>query len=574
MLDRLPAWIKNKWALYGLSCAATLLAGLLFFLLFLRGPFASVLTKQGAKALEEKDYGKAAAKYATALSLKKNREAIYLGYGRALIGLEDSEGAIAVLEKGIDRFGGAEELYLCKVQAMVADGAIGDAVDFLANIDNSYINKSIQAARPGDLTYSPSMGKYSRAQKVTLTQRPGETIYYTLNGTDPTMNSAIYKEPITVSTTSTLTAIAVSEDGLVSPRLRLEYEINNAHEAIQFTDDKIEQMVRISLGRPSGSIYAAQLLSVTDLVSTDAEGSIRSLKDLEYMPSLRSLWITDELLIEDYAPLAGLSELKILCLSGCALSDRDLTHLSGLTELTELTLNNNRLTTLQPLRKLTALEFLNVSDNELSSTDTLAEFSSLKWLYLAQNSILNLDGISTLTELQGLNVSGNYISDLSPLTGLTKLTELHLRGNAPKNLKKLSTLPALAYVDVSGCDLASLSVFNDYKALSCLYAADNRIASLSTFKGALTELSVSGNPLVDISPLSSQGKLKILEAANTQITDISCLSTMNELTYLDISGTPVTDATCLKSLPKLSYLICTEKCSTAGLPESLNVVIA
>ncbi len=573
MLERLPAWIKNKWILFGLSCAATLIAGLLIFLLFLRGPFATLLTRQGQSALDGQDFSRAADKFATALSLKKNREAIYLGYSNALIGLTDYEGATDILEKGIDRLGGAESLYLSKVRVLVAAGKIGDAADFLDNISDSYINKKLQSARPADLTFSPAHGKYSKAQKVTIDLRPGETVYYTLNGEDPTMASAVYKEPITVSTSSTLTAIAVSADGLVSPRLRLTYEIDNANEAIEFTDSKIERMVRAVLDRPSGNLYAAQLASVTDLYNDGIEGEIRSLKDLEYLPGLQSLRINDELLIEDYSPLAALPELKILSMAGCALSDGDLSHIAGLTQLTELILDGNKITSLASLSELQALEFLSAADNELVTTIDMGGYPQLKWLYLSDNQIYDLDGLSSMSELITLDLSHNAVSDLSPLTGLTKLTDLYLRGNAPNNIKKLSSLPALTHLDLSACGLASLSVVNNFKALQSLTAEDNEISSLSTFKKQIRELYISRNPLVDLSPLKAQTGLTTLEAAGTQVDDISFLAGSKTLTALDIADTKVTDATVLKDCTALHYLVCPKQCSTAGLPATVDVVI-
>lgn len=573
MPERLPAWLKNKWVLYGLSCAATLVLGALIFLIFLRGAFATMLTNQGQKALNAGDFSKAANKYSTALSLKKNREAIYIGYGTALIGLENYDTAAEVLEKGIDRLSGSEEIYLCKVRALVAAGRIGKAVDFLDNISDSYINKKIQAARPADLTFSPSQGKYSKTQTVTIDLREGETVYYTLNGEDPTMASAVYKEPFKVSTNSTLTAIAVSSNGLVSPRLRLNYEIDNANDAVEFTDAKIEAMVRATLDRSSGDIYAAQLLSITDLANDGIGGSIRSLKDLEYMPSLQSLRINDELLIEDYTPLAGLADLNILSISGCALSDSDLANISGLAKLIELSIDRNQITTLQPLSTLTELELLSANDNDLESISALGAFTKLKWLYLANNRILNLDGLAGISELLTLDVSGNYISDLSPLTDLTRLVDLHLRNNSPKNIKKLSSLPALTYLDISGCGLASLSIVNDFQALQSLVAEDNQIASLSTFNRQISELYISRNPLVDLSPLKNQEALVALEATGTQISDISFLAGAKSLISLNIADTQVTDATCLKDCIALTYLVCSERCSTAGLPATVEVII-
>lgn len=572
MYERLPEWIKKRWVLYALSAVATLLVGLLILLVFMRGFFASTLARQGARAYKDGDYGTAAAKYSAALSYSQKKQHIYQGYGESLMALGDYDTAVEVLGKGIDRFGGAEALYLLKAKALVADGSIGQAVDFLDSLD-SYIIRKLQDDRPGDLNASPQHGKYSRAQKVTITQRPGETIYYTLNGSDPTLNSAVYKEPINVSTSSVLTAISVSADGMVSPRLRLEYEINNANEAIQFTDAKIERMVRASLDRPYGSIYAAQLLSLTDLYNDGIDGSIRSLKDLEYMPSLISLRINDELLIDDYSPLANLHDLEILSISGCALSDGDLTYLNGLTKLKELCIASNQITSLDGLDHLLELEFLDASENDLESTTAIADFPRLKWLYLAGNRILRLDGLVDLSELLTLDLSNNYISDVSALTGLTKLTDLYLANNTPKNIKKLSVLPALTHMDLSGCGLDSLSGINDFKVLRSLTAGNNQISSLTTLTLRLEELYIGQNPLTDIASLQKQTELQSLDVSSTQITDISCLGSLQSLHYLDISNTGITDANCLKGNANLEYLICPAKCATNELADSVEIVV-
>ncbi len=573
MLERLPAWVKNKWVLFSAGCAATLLLGLLIFLLFLRGPFASLLTNQGEKALAARNYDKAAAKFSTALELKKNREEIYLGYSEALAAQDRHSEAVEVLEQGIDRLGGAEALYLAKAGVLTDAGRIGAAADFLDNIKDTYINKKIQDIRPADLTYAPQQGKYSTAQKVTIQVRPGETVYYTLTGEDPSLASAVYKEPITVSASCTLTAVAVSEDGLVSPRLKLTYEIDNANEAIEFTDRKIEKMVRAALDRSSGRLYASQLAGVTELANDGIDGEIRSLKDLEYLPNLRILRINDELLIEDYTPLSSLTGLEILSMSGCALSDTDLSYISDLSRLTELSINDNKITSLADLSQLTALEFLNASDNELVSTVDIAAFPQLRYLHLTDNGLYDLSGLSALSELLYLDISNNSVSDLTPLAGLTKLEELYLRGNRPSNVKKLSGLPALNRLDLSACGLASLSVVNDFKALTALTATDNEIASLSTFKKQVSELYINGNPLADLSPLKAQTGLIYLDVANTQITDVAGLAGNQTLVSLDISGTSVTDATVLKDCTALNFLVCPEQCSTAGLPTAVEVII-
>ena len=59
-------------------------------------------------------------------------------------------------------------------------------------------------------TFNPAAGTYAEAQSVTIgTTTAGATIYYTTDGTEPTTNSDVYSSAISVSTTTTIKAIAV-----------------------------------------------------------------------------------------------------------------------------------------------------------------------------------------------------------------------------------------------------------------------------------------------------------------------------------------------------------------------------
>lgn len=69
----------------------------------------------------------------------------------------------------------------------------------------------LPAASPA---FSPGGGSYSTPQAVGMTDStPGSTIYYTTDGSNPTVSSLLYQGPITVSGTETLRAIAVAPGG-------------------------------------------------------------------------------------------------------------------------------------------------------------------------------------------------------------------------------------------------------------------------------------------------------------------------------------------------------------------------
>ncbi len=74
--------------------------------------------------------------------------------------------------------------------------------------------------------FSTAGGTYSSAQTIAITDAtPGATIYYTNDSTTPTKNSTRYTAPIAVSTTQTLTAIAIASGFSVSPVATATYTI-------------------------------------------------------------------------------------------------------------------------------------------------------------------------------------------------------------------------------------------------------------------------------------------------------------------------------------------------------------
>jgi hypothetical protein len=90
----------------------------------------------------------------------------------------------------------------------------------------TYTITGTQCATP---TSSPASGTYATTQTVTLScSTPVSTIYYTVNGTQPTTSSPIYSSPLTVSATETIKAIATASGFTQSNTLSATYTITAA----------------------------------------------------------------------------------------------------------------------------------------------------------------------------------------------------------------------------------------------------------------------------------------------------------------------------------------------------------
>jgi|GEM_PF-1807668 len=91
---------------------------------------------------------------------------------------------------------------------------------------HSYTHTSSQTGTVATPTFSPAGGAYGSAQTVTISSTTsGAAIYYTTDGTTPTSGSSLYSSPITVSSSTTLKAIAVKSGLTTSSAATAAYTI-------------------------------------------------------------------------------------------------------------------------------------------------------------------------------------------------------------------------------------------------------------------------------------------------------------------------------------------------------------
>lgn len=101
----------------------------------------------------------------------------------------------------------------------------GDISDYYA-ASSANLTESITEPVASPPIFSPAEGKYDKAQSVTLTDKTkGTVIYFTISGTTPTPSSTKYTNPIEVSSTETIKAIAEAAGYLKSAVASATYTI-------------------------------------------------------------------------------------------------------------------------------------------------------------------------------------------------------------------------------------------------------------------------------------------------------------------------------------------------------------
>src|SRR5207249_4987629 len=103
-----------------------------------------------------------------------------------------------------------------KFYAKDTAGNIGIVVTKVYTIDTT----------PPTVSASPAGATYTSAQSVTLAASEPATIYYTKDGTTPTTSSAIYKNPISISSTTTLKFFAKDTAGNIGIVVTQVYTID------------------------------------------------------------------------------------------------------------------------------------------------------------------------------------------------------------------------------------------------------------------------------------------------------------------------------------------------------------
>lgn len=341
-------------------------------------------------------------------------------------------------------------------------------------------------------------------------------------------------------------------------------------------------------------------LSNNELESIDLSGQRTTVGENARSSRLYALWLNSNRLTS--VDVSGLTAL------------RDRSDGTSHPNFVSLRLDRNRLTSVTGLAELPGVVWsLRLEHNRLASVD-LNGAEHLHYLYLNNNPISStsdLAGFSSLTDLRRLHFYGTGISsiDLSPfsrleraflndnqltyvdVTGLDSIQRLWLRGN---HITQISGLPdigdtlislnlrtnRLSSIDLSGLDnlrqlylsdnqLASVDL-SPVTQLGVLWLDNgstspgstpdasyrNQITTLDDLPRFLTDLRISGNPLVSPISLTSRTDLRKLYVSDGQISGLSDVADLSGLTELglydmDLTGSDLSELSSLRALEKL-----------------------
>lgn len=560
-------WLKLFLYSFIITFSVLALSGTIYYVsaTLLTDP-ASESIRKGQEALAENRLDDAEKYFNKAL--KSNETSIdgRVGLADVYVKRGNIREAVNVLKEGISLSLGVYEYYEKIIRIYTENNMIAEARSFINSISNQFVSRKLRDNMPSPVTASPEPGQYDKEISVKLSSSEGAKIYYTTDGSQPTLQSTLYDgKSIKVKEPITLRAFAVNDKMLLSEtELNASYIVVETSKKYTFVDPKVEAIVRASLNMPEGDITYKQILSIRKFSNIDAngnpfEGTITRLDDILQMKNLSELTLTGEQMIADFSGLSSLPVLRTLTLRSCGINDTSFKVIASNTMLISLDLSQNMISDITQISGMNNLSYLSLSNNMISDFTPLTVLSSLKTLDISKNLASNISALSNLVHLTELKADNNQITDFTPVCSISSLTRLDLSDNQIMVIPDMARLTALTELDLSGnnvSNLVPLAVCNSLDSLDISRNVVNNLAPLSNLR--ITRLIAADNQIPSLVPVASMRQLKILDVSGNYLSDISPLATLPQLESLYINRNDIWDVSTLGSISSLREIYCSD----------------
>lgn len=280
---------------------------------------------------------------------------------------------------------------------------------------------------------------------------------------------------------------------------------------------KLKRLVlRSTKVKNTDALKSNALLEELNLFKSDAE----SLSFLSDTPELKSLNISANEIVEDYAPLGNLKKLEELDLTfNLNLTDEQLEALQALTSLKQVDLSFcGKITSLDFLQQSTNLEDLRVRGcRQLSDFSALSNISSLKFVSAGKTQLKNLDDLAQNTSMENFKIRDTEVASIEVLKSFTKLKEIELSDTQITDLSPLSACTNLRSIKLINCKIEDLTALSEATDLSTLILINTPVTDISALANCsdLTYLEIQETGISDLSPLLEGEKLRRLTLSSS-----------------------------------------------------------
>ena len=515
-----------------------------FFFQYRSDITADVFERWGDRKAEAEDYGGAAKYYGYAHNLNRNDTELSVKLAEAYRQDGNYTKAEYTLVHAIYSDADNIDLYLNLSKIYLEQDKMMDAQLMLDHISNETVRAQLDTMRPAAPVISPDGGKYSDYISVSATYAEGTTCYLTVDGEFPSLKQEPYSEPVALEGgETTVCAIAVSDNGLVSTAVYAGYTIAGVIEDAVFEDASLEAYVQELLNKNGRKLQTDDLWSIKELEIPD---TVTSLTDLRYFVGLESLTAHD-IPAADYAFLAEMPHLKNLSLSGCSLSSDALKYIGGCTELETLDLSNCGISNISALSTLNQLKVLNLDDNSINNLTALGTCTALEELHICRNAVTALTPLASLSNLKILDVSLNSIDTIAPIIKCTSLSELNVSDNKLTDLEGIGSLKNLTSLIASKNEIESVEGIEKCTKLEVFNLANNLLVDISGLANikTLTDINIDYNDVLEVPDFVDDCALVNFSAAHNFLEDCEGLSGLPNLNFINMDYNNIRDISCL-----------------------------
>ena len=275
------------------------------------------------------------------------------------------------------------KLYTTLSQVFVAQDKLWDAVELLDNISDPELFARMQALRPDAPTASRPSGVYFENLSVLLQCAEG-TLCLSPAPEYPSTEVQLDSHLQLATGDHFYLAVAVGENGLVSPLSSFHYTVTGVVEEVFFADPVLEKLVRQQLGLSDSSVILTTML--WEVKSLELPESVTTCADLVWFPNLEQLTIRG-VPVADSSLWQNLPALKTLSIFESEVGNRQLRAIAGLPNLQALTLRNCNISNISCLENAVKLKKLDLSHNLLTDVSVLQKLPNLTEINLDGNPI-------------------------------------------------------------------------------------------------------------------------------------------------------------------------------------------